>query len=70
MVGDGEAEYVTGEIAQGGFAASYGLAVYDPLLGPELRVDLIKEAGRFQGSPEFAPDDACKGLCMNEQIPA
>ena len=68
VIGDGNPEYIPGKVAKRVKSFSHGLAVGNPRLRPEVRVDLIEEMCFLHSVFELGSEDEGQGLGMNEEI--
>jgi hypothetical protein len=68
VVGDGNAEYVTGQIPEGSLAVTDGLAVHDPVSRPDGRIDIVKKSCSVERIAELGLEDTRKRPGMNEEI--
>jgi len=68
-VADRDPEDIGRQVFQGAQAIPNGLAVYDPLLLPDLLRDLIEKIALPQAIPKLGPVDVGEGLHRQQEFP-
>jgi len=67
-IGESDTEDVRGQVLEASLGGTHGLGIDNPVDFPDLRWDLIEEAGLPHCIPEFGPEDLGEGLDREIEI--